>query len=205
MSDAIDYYFTAPSPFAYLGHKTLISVAEKHGKKINFKPFNIMGVWENSGAEPPMKRPPVRQRYRLLDIKRAGVMRDTCINAEPAFFPTNPTPADLVICALGVAGENQAEFSFAIGQAIWVNEKDISDDATLLEVLSECGHDAQKILELSKTDETATLRNKNTQEAIAADAVGAPAYVYQDEVFWGQDRLEYLEQMITSGRPAFTA
>ena len=192
MSDAIDYYFTAPSPFTYLGHNTLMSIAAKHGKTVNFKPFNIMGVWENSGAEPPMKRPPVRQRYRLLDIKRAGVMRDTCINAEPKFFPTNPTPADLVICALILAGENPTGFTFAIGQAIWSNEKQIADDDILLEVLSSCGHDAQKILDLSKTDDAAELREKNTQEAIAADAVGAPAYVYQGEVFWGQDRLEYL-------------
>jgi len=182
-----------------------MGIAEKHGKAVNFKPFDIMGVWENSGAEPPMKRPPVRQRYRLLDIKRAGLMRDTCINAEPAFFPTNPAPADLVICALTLSGENSADFSFAIGQAIWVNEKQIADDATLLEVLTECGHDAQKILDLSKTDEAMAVRNKNTQDAIASDAVGAPAYVYDGEVFWGQDRLEYLDQMISSGRPAFTA
>ena len=204
MNDAIDYYFTAPSPFAYLGHKTLISIAEKHGKKVNFKPFNIMGVWENSGAQPPMQRPPVRQRYRLLDLKRAGLMRDTCINAEPAHFPTNPAPADLAICALVLNGDNPAEFSFAIGQAIWAEEKQIADDDVLLEVLNTCGHNAQKILEISKSEEATAVRDKNTQEAIAADAVGAPAYVYAGEVFWGQDRLEYLDQMIISGRTAFT-
>lgn len=205
MSNAIDYYFTAVSPFTYLGHKALLNIAEKHGIAVNFKPFNIMEVWENSGAQPPVQRPAVRQRYRLLDIKRAGVMRDTCINAEPAFFPTNPTPADHVICALINAGENPANFLFSIGQALWANEKQIADDETLLEVLTACNHDAQKILDLSKNDDAAALRNANTQDAIAADAVGAPAYVYQGEVFWGQDRLEYLDQMITSGRPAFTA
>jgi len=205
MSNSIDYYFTAPSPFAYLGHKTLMSIAEKHDKTINFKPFNIMGVWENSGAQPPGQRPAVRQRYRLLDIKRASVIRDTCINAEPAHFPVNPAPADLVICALVMSGDAPSDFALAIGQAIWVEEKDIADDGTLLEVLSACGHDAQKILDLSRSDDAMAVREKNTQDAIASDAVGAPAYVYSGEVFWGQDRLEYLDQMITSGRPAFSA
>jgi len=204
MSDTIDYYFTAPSPFAYLGHKTLMSIAEKHGKTVNFKPFDIMGVWENSGAEPPMKRPPVRQRYRVLDIKRAGLMRDTCINATPPHFPTAQEPADRVICALVHAGENPANVAFGISQAIWVQDKQIADDAVLLEVLNANGHDGEKILELSKTDAVGDIRAQNTADAIAADAVGAPAYVYDGEVFWGQDRLEYLEQMITSGRAAFT-
>jgi len=61
------------------------------------------------------------------------------------------------------------------------------------------------ILALSKTDEIAAVREANTQEAIKADAIGAPAYVYQGEVFWGQDRLEYLEQMIASDRRAFSS
>ena len=204
MSETIDYYFTAPSPFAYLGHTTLLRIAGEHGKTINFKPINIMGVWENSGAEPPMKRPPVRQRYRLLDLKRAGIVRDTCINAEPAHFPVNPEPADRVICAIVNSEQDVAPFAFSIGQAIWAEDKDIADDTVLLEVLDANGFDGPSILDMSKTDEIGQIRAQNTQDAIAADAVGAPAYVYQGEVFWGQDRLEYLEQMIASGRPPFT-
>ena len=100
--------------------------------------------------------------------------------------------------------EDPSDFTFAIAQAIWVHEKQIADDATLIEVLNACGHDAEKILTLSKSDEANSLREQNTKEAIAADAVGAPAYVYANEVFWGQDRLEYLDQMIASGRPAFS-
>ena len=205
MPEHIDYYFTCPSPFAYLGLETLLEIAERHGKTIQYKPFNIMGVWAESGAEPPGKRPPVRQRYRALELQRVGLMRNICINKAPKFFPTDPTLADHVVCALVIAGEDASSFCKAVGKALWEQEQQIADENVLAELLSLCGHDAANIIEVAKSDAASKAREKNTQDAIAADAVGAPAYVYKNEVFWGQDRLEYLDQMIASGRAPFSA
>ena len=205
MSQNIDYYFTCISPFAYLGHKKLVEIANMHDKSVNFKPFDIFGVWKISGAQPPAERAPVRQRYRKIEIQRAAIVRDTCMNPSPEFFPTNPAPADLCISALVHAGKDASQFSLAVGRGVWEQNLQVADEATLSLLLKECGHDADVIIELSKSDEVSALRDKNTQEAIAADAIGAPAYVYNGEVFWGQDRLEYLEQMIASGRQAFSS
>lgn len=204
MSTSIDYYFTSISPFAYMGHDKMMAIADAHGKTINFKPFDIFAVWEASGSVPPAERPPLRLRYRKLELQRVAVMRDVCMNPSPAHFPTNPAPADLCITALAFAGENPAEFSKAAGRACWEQNLDVADEKTLTDMLEECGHDSAKFLELSKSDEIAELRNTNTKAAMEADAIGAPAYVYDGEVFWGQDRLEYLEQMIASGRKAFS-
>ncbi len=205
MGTSIDYYFTCVSPFAYLGHKKMMQIAGTHGKSVNFKPFDIFGVWKQSGAQPPAERPPVRQRYRKIEIQRAAIMRDTCMNPSPEFFPTNPVAADLCITALTNDGKDASHFTLEVGRAVWERNLQVADETILSSLLSECGHDAEAIIELSKTDNIAQLREKNTQDAIAADAIGAPAYVYDGEVFWGQDRLEYLEQMITSGRPAFSS
>ena len=82
---------------------------------------------------------------------------------------------------------------------------DISDEAVLADLLQATGHPAEKMLENSRSQAAVAARQDNTQAAIAADAIGAPAYVYKNEVFWGQDRLELLEAMISSGRPAFSA
>ncbi|MDJ0612387.1 MAG: 2-hydroxychromene-2-carboxylate isomerase [Rhizobiaceae bacterium] len=205
MSDHIDYYFTCPSPFAYLGLNTLLEIAQKHGKSINYKPFNIMEVWAESGAVPPGQRPPVRQRYRSIEVQRVGVMRNVTINPAPKYFPTDQAPSDHTVCALVIAGEDPADFCRAVGKAIWEQEQQIADEDVLSRLLSECGHDAAKILEIANSDAAAAARSQNSKDAIAADAVGAPAYVYNGEVFWGQDRLEYLDQMISSGRPAFSA
>ena len=205
MSNFIDYYFTSISPFAYLGHKKMMEIAKAHGKTVHFKPFDIFGVWKQSGAQPPAERPPVRQRYRKIEIQRAAVMRDVCMNPSPQFFPTNPTDADLCICALSHSGKDASGFSHALGRAVWEQNLQVADENVLISLLDACGHEGKTIYELSKSQEVVSIRDTNTQEAIAADAIGAPAYLYQGEVFWGQDRLEYLDQMIASGRRAFSS
>lgn len=204
MSTSIDYYFTSISPFAYMGHDTLMEIAKTHGKTIHFKPFDIFAVWKASGSVPPAERPPLRLRYRKLELQRVSVMRNVCINPTPAHFPTNPAPADLCITALAFAGENPADFSKAVGRACWEQNLDVAEESLLAKLLEECGHDSSRFIELSRSDEISSLRDSNTTAAMQADAIGAPAYVYDTEVFWGQDRLEYLEQMIASGRKAFS-
>jgi 2-hydroxychromene-2-carboxylate isomerase len=203
MSDTIDYYFTAPSPFAYLGHKALNEIATKHNKKIHYRPVNIMALWSESGAVPPGQRPVVRQRYREIELQRVAHFRNTCLNVNPKFFPTDPTLADLTICALVNLDLDAGEFAHAVGRAIWEREMQLADEATLSTLLDECGHDAAQILAVANSEAAETIRKENTSMAVAADAVGAPAYVYKGEVFWGQDRLDHLDHMISTDRKAF--
>ena len=205
MSDHIDCYFTSASPFAFMGHKALHAMAAKHGKSVHLKPFNIMGVWGNSGAVMPQERPLVRQRYRLLELQRIADHRGIKLNHTPTHFPTNPTAADLCICALELAGKDPADFYHSVGEALWVHNRDIADETELASLLDAAGFDANEILTASKSEAANALREQNTEQAIAADAIGAPAYVYAGEVFWGQDRIEYLEEMIASGRAAYKA
>lgn len=205
MTDAIEYYFTSISPFAYLGHKTLMDISQKHNIPVEFKPFNIFKVWEQSGSIPPAERSPIRQRYRLVEIQRIAVFRNVCMNAKPAHFPTDPTLADHCICSLEQTGSDAASFSQAVGRAVWEQNQQIADEACLSNILDECGHNAAEILVAAKSNEAIAKREQNTMDAIANDAIGAPAYVYHGEVFWGQDRLEQLEQMIASGRKPFTS
>ena len=205
MSDFIDYYLTSASPYAYLGHKVLVSIAERHGKIVNFKPFDISKVWANSGAVPLSERPAVRKRYRLLELQRNALMRGTCINIKPKHFPTDPTLADLCVCAINLSDGEPAMFIQAVGRALWEQERRIDDEAVIRELLTQCDHEPDQIFALAKTSEASEMREQNSKDAIAADAVGAPSYVYKGEVFWGQDRLEQLDQMISSRRDAFSA
>lgn len=205
MSNSIDYYLTVVSPFSYLGHRALMAVAEKHGCSVNFKPFKLMEVWGESGAVLPAQRPVVRQRYRLLELQRVALMRDTCLNLHPKHWPTDPSLADLSICAISAMGGDPASFAYAAGRAVWEQNEQIADEAVVARLLDETGHDSASIIAKANTEEVAAIRDQNTAAAIAADAIGAPAYVYNGEVFWGQDRIEYLEQMIASGRAAYQA
>jgi len=205
MASHIDYYFTCMSPFAFLGHDALVRVAEKHGKEIRFKPFDLFKVWEISGAVPPAKRPPVRQRYRLLELQRIAEMRGIALNLKPAFFPTDPSLADHCVIAIANGGGNPAAFARSVGEALWVRDLQIADDGVIGDLLNGAGHDSAAILAAAADPAIAATRQQNSDDGIKADAVGAPAYVYDGEVFWGQDRVDYLDHMIASGRKAFSS
>jgi len=118
MTKSIDYYFTCISPFTFLGHDALMEVATRHNCTVNFKPFNMFGVWEISGAVPPMKRPPVRQRYRLIELQRISEMRGLEIVLKPTHFPTDPVLGDHCIIAISEAGGDPASFVRSIGEAL---------------------------------------------------------------------------------------
>lgn len=200
----IDYYFFSISPFTYLGHKAIVDVAAKHGATLNIKPSNLMAIWEVSGAVPPPQRPPVRQRHRLLEIVRSADIRGLPINKSPAHFPVDASLADNSIIALLEMGENPVDYMGDVFAAVWVNEQNIADEEVLSSLLKKRGFDAEAVLAMAKTEEIAAIRARNAQDAVDADAVGVPAYVVNGEVFWGQDRIEHIDHMLTTGREPFT-
>lgn len=201
----IDYYFYAASPFTYLGHQAIVDVAQKHGATLNVKPVNLSVLWAESGAVPLGQRPPVRQRYRLIELQRIADFRGLPINKHPAHFPVDATLADCSIAALVDAGENPVSYMGDLFAAVWVNEKDISDAQVLLALLEQHGFDAAAILETAKSEAIAGIRKQNSKDAVAADAVGVPTYVVEGEVFWGQDRIDMLDHMLTTGRAPITS
>lgn len=205
MEDTIDYFFTAVSPFAWLGHRQLMSIASKHGKTVRFRPVNLAGVWAASGSVPLAQRTPVRQHYRLIELQRISHMRGLEMNLQPAYFPTNPELADRTIIALLQHGRNPADFSFGLGEAVWRRNLQIADEEVLAKLLLENGFDPAPQLEAAKSPATAAIRDENTKAATVANAIGAPAYVYKGEAFWGQDRLDHLDHMITTGRMPYQA
>ena len=205
MSGTIDYYFTLVSPFVWLGHRAFVEIAKRHGKEIRYRPINIGGVWQVSGSVPLGQRSPLRQRYRLIELQRMAEWRGLDLKLQPESFPCNPELADRCVIAISASGGNPDDFIHAVGEALWSHDRSIADATVLEELLEACGHDSKKMLELAQTDESARARQENTDAAAAADATGAPTYVYLGEPFWGQDRLDLLDRMLTTGRKPFTA
>ena len=91
----------------------------------------------------------------------------------------------------------------SVFSAVWAEEKNIADEATLAALLTEAGFDAAAILDKANTPAVAAVRAKNTEDAIAVDASGVPCFVLGGEPFWGQDRLDILDHALTTGRPPF--
>lgn len=203
MTKTIDYYFFSASPFTYFGHRRIVDVAKRHGAKLVARPVNLMALWAVSGAVPPGQRPPVRQRYRLLELQRVSHDLGMTINLKPAHFPVDATLADHSIIAVIESGAEPWDYMSDVFATVWSHDGNIADRDTIAGLLNKHGFDAQAMLAKADSAAIASIRAANSEAAIAADAVGVPAYVVDGEVFWGQDRIDAVEKMLASGRASF--
>lgn len=199
MSKVIDYYLTLISPWTYLGSQRFAEIAARHGAEVRVTPVNFGEVFPRTGGLPLAKRAPERQAYRMMELKRWRKHLDIPINLEPKFFPANDRLAACMVLAAGETGGKPLELAQAFGKAVWEQERDIADEATCKAIAEETGHDAEALL--AKAQEAATQQryDKETEAAIARGVFGAPSYVYKDEVFWGQDRLDFLDRALSEG------
>ena len=198
MAKSVDYYFAPPSPWAYLGHDRLVAMAAKAGATINVKPCDIGKVFTVSGGVPLAKRPPQRQAYRLLELKRWSEHLGMPLNIQPKFFPVSGDLASQLIIATrlthGTAGA--LKITAGVMRAVWAEERNIADADTLAAIAADCGFDGAALLKSAQTASVLAEYASNTEEAIAANVFGAPWYVVDGEGYWGQDRLDFVERAL---------
>ena len=199
----VDYFFTLISPYTYLGHRSFVALAGEYGAEIRFRPVILSKLFENSGALPLAQRPKARQDYRFLELQRWRDKRGIPLNLRPRHFPTNPSLADRTVIALVRAGEDPGDYVESVGRACWADEEDIASREVIAGRLSRSGFDPERILAAAETPEVAAEYEANTAEAVRLNAIGSPTYVLNGEVFWGQDRLDFLEDALRSGRAPF--
>jgi 2-hydroxychromene-2-carboxylate isomerase len=197
MTKLIDYYFTPVSPFMYLGHDRFVAIARKHGATIAVKPIDLGEVFPVSGGLPLSKRAPQRQAYRLLELKRWSEYLSMPLNCQPRYFPVNGDLASAWILAALEQGLAPAlALTGAVGRAIWEQERDVAAESTLIAIAEELGLGAAALGRRAATSEIAARYKALTQEAIERKVFGAPTYIYRDELFWGQDRLDFLTRAL---------
>lgn len=199
----IDYYFTSSSPYVFLGHEEISSVAGRHGIRLNPFPVDVAAIWAVSGQVALPQRPKIRQDYRIVDLQRIAERRDIRLNVKPKFFPVDPTIADLAAIALIAMGESPLGFMEKLFSGIWQRDEDIADRVQIETYLSDLGFDAASVIERAQSPESAATRQANSMAAIAASIPGVPGYVLAGEPFFGQDRIDDLEHALDSGRAPF--
>ena len=196
MTKIVDYYFTLTSPWTYLGHQRFVEIARRHGAEIRVKPVDYGVIFPQTGGLPLPKRAPARQAYRLMELKRWRAQLGIELNLHPKFFPAPADAAARVVIAADQTGGDSAGLAHAILTAIWAQEKNIADLPTLTEIANASGQDGAALVAASQGPETQTAFEAQTEEALGRGVFGAPTYVYEDELFWGQDRLELLDRAL---------
>ncbi len=196
MSKVVDYYYSLVSPWTYLGGLRFERIAAEAGAVVNRKPINLGKVFPVSGGLPLAKRAPQRQAYRLVELARWRDHLGMALNLEPKFFPAPDGLAGRVVIAARHAGADAGRLGNAILRAVWAEERDIADPETLRAIAAETGIDGAALLTAAETAAVADEYAANTAEAIERGVFGSPSYVYRDELYWGQDRLDFLARAL---------
>lgn len=203
MSRSIDYYFSFQSPWAYIGHKVFCDLVSAYDLKVNHKPVVLLDLFSETGGLPLMKRHPVRQRYRMVELQRWRDKRGLDFHLQPKHWPFNARLADGVVIAAVAAGRDPDDFLRRVYAAVWENQLNLADADVVRRLADEAGLPGGELVERSASDAVSTAYEQNRQDALTADVFGSPAYVLDGEVFWGQDRIELLADALKSGRAPY--
>ncbi|MDO5621359.1 MAG: 2-hydroxychromene-2-carboxylate isomerase [Paracoccus sp. (in: a-proteobacteria)] len=193
----IDYYFVTISPWCYLAGNRLEEIAARHDATITYKPLDAVQLFARTGGKPLAERHPARQDYRLQELPRWAAHLGMALNLHPAHFPVNTAPSSYAIIAAQAEGGDVGPLVQGFLRAVWAEERDISDDAVIRDLLAAHGFDptlADRGLFVG-----AETYARNLEQAVAAGVFGAPFYVVDDGAkFWGQDRLTFLDQHLAA-------
>jgi 2-hydroxychromene-2-carboxylate isomerase len=197
MARVVDYYFAVVSPWSYLGHDRFVALAARHGATIGVKPIDLSRVFPVSGGLPLPKRAPQRQAYRLVELRRWRDHLGIPLNLQPKFAASGGDLAARWILAAAEGGAAAAlDLAGAIMRARWAEERDIADEATLAAIAAALGQDGSGLAARAAAPDIQARYDACTQEAIDRQVFGVPPYVYRDEPFWGQDRLDVLDRAL---------
>lgn len=196
MSKIVDYYYTPASPWTYLGHQRFEAIARRHAATIRYKPVDYGKIFPLSGGLPLGKRAPQRQAYRLAELRRWRDFLGVPLTIQPKYHPVASDLAAQIIIAAERAGAPPGPLSFALMRACWSEDRNISDADTLAAIATEQGLGGAQLVATARTPEIALVYEAFTREAIDRQVFGAPFFIYQDEPFWGQDRLDFLDRAL---------
>ncbi|MDO9133493.1 2-hydroxychromene-2-carboxylate isomerase [Hydrogenophaga sp.] len=197
MRHTVDYFFAPQSPWAYLGHERFAALVRETGSAVRVMPMDLGKIFPLSGGLPLPKRAPQRQAYRLLELRRFSNALGIPLNPEPRFFPVAGDPAARLITAVAMhdGADAAMKLTGAVTTAVWAQERDIASMDMLATLLSECELEAARLAQSQQPDVQARY-DEQTQAAIDASVFGAPSYVIEGELFWGQDRLDFVARKL---------
>lgn len=197
----VDYYASLNSPWTHLGAARIEAMAMANGATIRIWPVDFGTIFPASGGLPLPKRAPQRQAYRLQELKRWRDHLGIPIKIQPAHFPSAELPG--ASCVIGVRetiGDAPAvKLAHRILKAVWQEDQNTGDMDTLRRLVGECGLDPVGVMPFATDPKWAAMRDADTRAALDRGVFGAPTYVIGDDMFWGQDRLEFVQRRLAQG------
>ncbi|MCE3272829.1 MAG: 2-hydroxychromene-2-carboxylate isomerase-like protein [Ramlibacter sp.] len=195
MTKAVEFYFDVGSPAAYLAWTQLPKLAQEMHAEIEYRPFLLGGVFQATGNRSPMEVP-AKGQYMQDDLARYARRYGVEFRHNP-YFPINTLT--LMRGAIGLQMREPARMQAyvdAVYRAIWVDAKNMNDPATVAEVLKQAGFDAEKLMALASDPAVKDQLKVQTQDAVSRGVFGAPTFFVNNQMFWGQDRLDFIKEAL---------
>jgi 2-hydroxychromene-2-carboxylate isomerase len=193
----IQAFYGISSPWAYFGAQRVKAIADAAGARLVLRPIRII---EANGGIPLRTRPEGRQAYHVVELKRWRSHLGIPLNLAPKFYPCRTIEiAAQAVIAMQNAGLDAFAFSFAVQRGLWAEERDIADLDTLREFArATVGAEGEALVRDPQSPEIVAQWHANLAEAEARGIFGTPTYVVNDELFWGQDRLDFVERALVA-------
>lgn len=196
----LDFYFSFISLYTYIGYEAFEKLVKKYDLEVAYKPIDLHAIFSVSGGLPVSKRPPQRQAYRFVEMQRWAIKRNIPLVLKPKHHPSDPVVGHRMLIAAMSRNLDVREFIHNSLKILWVDDLDIKDSNVMVEVANRSGLDGDLLLKESASPEIDAKVKLLTAEAAERQVFGTPFFFYRDEPFWGQDRLDLLEEAIKSNR-----
>jgi 2-hydroxychromene-2-carboxylate isomerase len=202
----LDCYYSLSSPWAYFAGPKLQDIVRRHRAKLNLKPYDFQAVVPKTGGVPLRTRPEPRQRYHEVELARWRDYLGMPLVLKPKHYPWvvtdpewNKRPGWTVIAAQE-AGLDAFTLSHAILRALWAEERDVARAEVRKAIADENGYDGTALVAAETSAGVQDLYRQYTDEAMKQGVFGAPTFIVGGEIFWGQDRLDFVDRKLASMR-----
>lgn len=195
MTREVEFWFDVGSPAAYLAWTQMPQLAATTGARVILRPMLLGGVFQATGNQSPMQVP-AKGRYMQADLQRFAQRLGVPFSHNP-FFPINTLA--LMRGAIGLQmrePDRLRAYGDAVFRAIWVDALDMNQPAVVAGVLKAAGFDPMAVLALTQDAEVKDRLKAETQEAVARGVFGAPTFFVGSQMFWGQDRIDFVKEAL---------
>ena len=192
---SVEFYFDLGSPYSYLAYYRLLQMAEQQEIQIVYKPILLGGVFKATGNRSPIEIP-VKGAYSILDMQRWAEYYQIPMQMNP-HFPMNTLTLMRILTGVQLLHlEKFEQVLKLLFDAMFATQQNLNEPTVLAEVLKPSGFSVEDIMSMVQSDVVKQKLITETEQAIQRGIFGAPTFFVGDEMYWGQDRLHFVEQAL---------
>jgi 2-hydroxychromene-2-carboxylate isomerase len=196
MAKTVEFYFDIGSSYSYIAYKALPAIAAAHGAQIVWRPMLLGGVFKATGNHSPAEIP-AKSKWLDQDLRRWAARYGAAFERNP-HFPINTMTLMRGAVGMQMHGPDFPKYLETMFHAMWAEPHNLGDPQILAAVLRRAGFDDHAFQSLVSDPAVKEQLKKDTEEAVARGVFGAPTFFVGDEMFWGQDRLDFVAEALAN-------